>query len=284
MQGLRLGVAAATVAGVVWLHTGTVALAQEDAAAVAESDATAQDAGSEEPGEFQRVVDTRSAGNDAAQASQKRIDTISDETDDLLAKYRTAWKQIEAIDAYNRQMRDLIMAQEKELASLSDQLERVQSVSRSVTPLMVRMIEAIDQFVKLDVPFLMDERAERVDGLRGLMGRADITTAEKFRQIMEAYQVENEYGRTIEAYRATLDIEGRETTVDFLRYGRIALVYQSLDEQERGVWSQQDRSWVRLDTGYRSAIRQGLRIARKQAAPDLIRLPLPAPTAPREAS
>ena len=147
-----------------------------------------------------------------------------------------------------------------------------------------KWVAAKEQFVSLDVPFLIDERKERITGLRTLMGRADVTTAEKFRQIMEAYQVENEYGRTIEAYRSTIDIEGRETTVDFLRYGRIALVYQSLDEQQQGAWSQADRKFVPLDSGYRSALRAGLRIARKQAAPDLIRLPLPAPTDAREAS
>jgi hypothetical protein len=103
-----------------------------------------------------------------------------------------------------------------------------------------------------------------------------VTGAEKYRQIMEAYQIETEFGRTIEAYRGTIDLEGRETTVDFLRFGRIALVYQSLDETESGAWNQMTRSWMPLDTDYRSSIRNGLRIARKQSAPDLIRLPLPA--------
>ena len=282
MQGSRLGVTALAAAGALWLHAGAPALAQEDAPA--EGQAAQEDPLAQERAEFKRVVGARSAGNDAASESQKRIDAISDETDDLLAKYRTTWKQIESIDAYNRQMRDLITAQERELASLDDQLDRVQSVSRSVTPLMIRMIDAIEQFVQLDVPFLIDERKERIAGLRTLMGRADVTTAEKFRQIMEAYQVENEYGRTIEAYRSTIDIEGRETTVDFLRYGRIALVYQSLDEQQAGAWSQSERKFVPLDSSYRSALRNGLRIARKQAAPDLIRLPLPAPADAREAS
>jgi hypothetical protein len=114
--------------------------------------------------------------------------------------------------------------------------------------------------------------------LRSMMERADVTTPEKFRQIMEAYQIENEFGRTIEAYRASLTIGDKETTVDFLRFGRIALVYQSLDESLSGRWDQESRSWVALDSSYRSALRQGLRIARKQAAPDLINLPLPAPT------
>ena len=53
-------------------------------------------------------------------------------------------------------------------------------------------------------------------------------------------------------------------------------IYQTLDGSEAGVWNQQTRSWEPLAASYRTAIRQGLRIARKQAAPDMIRLPLPA--------
>ena len=109
------------------------------------------------------------------------------------------------------------------------------------------------------------------------MDRADVTNAEKYRRIVEAYQIENDYGRTIEAYRGSLKLGDRERTVDFLRFGRIALVYQSLDESEAGVWSQETRSWLPLDASHRSAIRAGLRIARKQAAPDLIELPPPSP-------
>ena len=147
-----------------------------------------------------------------------------------------------------------------------------------MTPLMLRMIDTIEKFVAFDVPFLIEERTERIAELRKLMKRADVTSAEKYRQVMEAYQIENEYGRTIESYRGAVELGGRETTVDFLRFGRISLVYQSLDQADSGVWNQETRSWDRLDSSYRSAIRQGLRIARKQAAPDLIRLPLPVAT------
>jgi hypothetical protein len=175
-------------------------------------------------------------------------------------------------------MRSLIASQEAEMNSLGNQVDRVEIVGRSVTPLMLRMIAALEQFVKLDVPFLLDERTKRVEELNQTMSRADVSTAEKFRQIMEAYQIENEFGRTIEAYRGTLQVEGKEITVDFLRFGRIALVYQSLDESMAGTWNKQEKKWESLDSSYRSAIRQGMRIARKQAAPDLIRLPLAAAT------
>ncbi len=246
---------------------------------VAAGVAAAEEKAAGPPGPLGDMVEIRSEGNDAGAVVQKGIDGIADETSELLSQYRTTLKQIDALDLYNEQMRNLITAQEEELASLSDQLERVQSVGRSVTPLMIRMIDAIERFVQLDVPFLLEERTRRTKGLHEVMGRADVTTAGKFRQIMEAYQIENEYGRTIEAYQAGLEQDGRETSVSFLRFGRVTLVYQSIDETEAGVWSQETRSWVPLDSSYRTAIRQGLRIARKVAAPDLIRLPVPAPKA-----
>ena len=264
--------AAVLVAAAVATLFGAVAFAQS------EGEAAGEDA---PPGVLGEMLGVRSEGNEAAEAAQREIDVVSDETSQVVAEYRTALKQIDAIDLYNGQMRNLIQSQEAELESLAGQLDRVEAVGRSVTPLMMRMIDTLEKFVELDVPFLAEERAERVQSLRETMNRADVSTAGKFRQIMEAYQIENEYGRTIEAYRSTLDLDGRETRVDFLRFGRIALVFQSLDETQAGVWDQESRSWKPLDSSHRSAIRAGLRIARKQSAPDLIRLPLPAASAPR---
>jgi hypothetical protein len=269
MEWSRRVVVAAGTLGAIWLHAGAIARAQEDAhAEPSPPDARAT---------LDDMVGVRSQGNDEAAQVQRRIDLISETTDDLLAQYRTALKQIDSLSLYNQQMGDLIAAQSEELISLKDQVDRVEIVGRSVTPLMMLMIDALEKFVRLDVPFLIEERTARIAELSRIMGRPDVTTAEKFRQIMEAYQIENEYGRTIEAYRAALKLHDLETTVDFLRFGRIALVYQSLDEADAGVWNRETRSWTPLDSSYRSAIRRGLRIARRQAAPDLISLPLPAP-------
>ncbi len=255
--------------GVLWVLSGATAVAQQGASGAAEMPAMKEALGG--------MFDARSGENDESAAVQKRIDEISDRTDDSLAKYRTALKQIDSIRVYNHQLRELITSQEAELASLREQLDRVEIVGRSVTPLMLRMIAALDALVELDLPYLIEERTQRIGDLRQLMGRADVTSAEKYRRIMEAYQTENEYGRTIEAYRSTMKLGSREVKVDFLRFGRIALVYQTLDGREAGVWNQAKRTWEPLDASYRTAIREGLRIARKQAAPDLIRLPLPVP-------
>ena len=139
------------------------------------------------------------------------------------------------------------------------------------------MIQGLEEFIKLDVPFLMDERNRRLSQIKALMEKAKVSASEKFRRVIEAYQVENEYGRTIEAYRGLQEVNGKKLTVDFLRVGRISLVYQTLDGKNFGHWDQGERSWKTLPGRYRKSIQQGLRMARKQAAPDLITLPVPAP-------
>jgi hypothetical protein len=220
-----------------------------------------------------QAVETRTQANQESQASQQRVDTLSDQTDSLASEYRSALKQIESLRVYNGQLGELIASQEDEMASLQAQIDDVEIVERGIPPLMGQMIDALEAFVGLDVPFLKEERNNRVEGLRELMLRADVTNAEKYRRIVEAYQIENDYGRTIEAYRGTHD-NGK--TVDFLRVGRIALVYQTLDGLENGAWDQRDRGWVSVDDSHASAIKAGLKIARKQSAPDLIILPIAA--------
>jgi len=258
--------AALPALGVLWLFS----------VAHAEGEGESADPGGD-PGKaaFEEAVEIRGQANSELSASQERIEELSDATDDLLTQYQSALRQKESLQTYNRQLETLIVAQENERTSLEEQTDRVELVSREVTPLMLRMIDALDSFVALDVPFLEEERIERILELRKLMHRADVTEAEKYRRLMEAYQIENEYGRTIEAYRSTLAKGDKELTVNFLRVGRIALVYQTLDENEAGVWNQESRRWEPLDGSFRTAIRQGLRIARKQSAPDLILLPLP---------
>ena len=138
------------------------------------------------------------------------------------------------------------------------------------------MLDSLDKFIALDLPFLPEERNQRIAKLKAMIVRADVTNAEKFRRILEAYQIENDYGNTIEAYRADLNSGDVISSVDFLRLGRVALYYQRFDGSETGFWDKENNQWQVLSTDYHSAIRNGLRIARKEIAPDLLTLPIPA--------
>ena len=220
------------------------------------------------------VSEVAQAATSDGQASQARIDKLDDETDELTRTYRAALKQLASLREYNAQMEKLIKAQKAEMVSIRQQIEDVTNVDRTIVPLMFRMIDALEQFVALDVPFLINERRARVQNLRDLMDRSDANPAEKYRKILEAYEIENEYGRTIEAYEGQMEINGEERTVAFLRIGRVALIYQTLDADESGAWSQKDKGFNDLDGDFDTELRSALRIAKQQAAPDLLVVPV----------
>jgi Protein of unknown function (DUF3450) len=214
----------------------------------------------------------------AARESQEKIDRLADETRDLLTEYKTVTKQIDGLKVYNARLQRQIDNQTARIAEIDDSIDQVTVISRQITPLAMRMIDGLETFVELDVPFHLEERKQRIAFLRSNLDRSDVSVAEKFRQVLEAYKIENEYGRKIDAYKGSIEIDGVERDVSFLRVGRIAFLYQTTDTENSGAWDQASRSWVPLSRGeYRTAIMKGLRMARKEASIDLMSLPIAAP-------
>jgi hypothetical protein len=214
----------------------------------------------------------------AAAESQRRIGSLDDEAAALIGEFGQTLRQLEQQRVYNAYLQTLIQDQERERQSLQRQLEDFAEVQQGIVPLMVAMVDDLEAFVGLDVPFLLDERRDRIARLRDVLARADVTDSEKFRQLVEAYQLEAAFGRDIEAYRGELPGSGRE--VDFLRVGRILLAWQTPDRRETGFWNPVTRSWEALPQRYRAAVMQGLRIAQAQTAPELLVLPITAPDRP----
>jgi len=225
-------------------------------------------------GPLEEAIETQVQTDVAAQKSQQNIDNLADETTEMLAEYREVLRQTQSLRAYNDQLENLVDSQKTELDSIKQQLKNIETTQRDIVPLMLKMIEVLEQFVSLDVPFLQQERTNRIVALKTMMGRADVTLSEKYRRIMEAYQVETEYGRTIEAYQSELGQQQDDRTVDFLRIGRVSLYYLSLDGLEAGMWNQQTQQWQSLPDSYLQAITDGLKVARKQLPPDLLVLPV----------
>lgn len=212
--------------------------------------------------------------NESARQTQQTINGITEQIDSKLQDYKTLIKEIEGLEVYNGQLSKQIANQEQEMLDLNDAIDEVSVIERQITPLMLNMIEGLGQFIDLDVPFLEQERNDRLVDLQAMMDKANVAPSEKFRRVMEAYQVEMDYGRTIEAYSGLHTINGQERDVDFLRIGRTALIYQTRDGSAQGVWNKQTRQWEELDSSYRTQITKGLRMARKQLAPNLIMVPV----------
>ena len=211
--------------------------------------------------------------NNSGKEAQGQIDALDDSTNVIVQEFRQNYQQFIDLTGYNNQLEILIDRQERKMVRIEQDVARISSLTRSVMPLMFKMIDALDTFVELDVPFLIDERRQRVQGLRTLMNNPDASPAEKYRKISEAYEIENEYGRTIEAYTGKVSPDD-DRTVNFLRIGRNSYIFQTLDGDDAAVWSKADGEWTRLGGSYRLPIQVGIRIANEQAAPDLMVVPL----------
>jgi hypothetical protein len=214
-----------------------------------------------------------------AQQSQERINSVVEGTRSLEDQYRAVNKEIDGLKVYNRLMRAQVEGQTATLEDIGLSMDQVDVINRQIFPLMERMIDGLDQTVKLDLPFLLDERTKRVADLKGIMERSDVSVSEKFRKVMEAYQIENEFGWTSEHYTQSLTIDEGDGPVtrsfNMLRIGRIGLYFQSDDAKVTGRWDNTDRKWV-MDDSARNEIRKGLRMARQLIAPELISIPVPA--------
>lgn len=218
----------------------------------------------------------------AAQKSQVKIDGIAEKTDALLQNYKQVNKEIEGLRVYNAQLEARIQNQLERITEIDKAMSQVTVIQRQITPLLIKMLDGLENFVALDVPFLAEERQTRLDNLRGNLDKSNQTIAEHFRQVLEAYKIENEYGRKIEAYDASIDFngDGKDRKVDIFRVGRIALLYKTEDGKEVGRWNNVSREWEALDASdWGGYINTGIRIARNQAVKDILQLPISAPEA-----
>jgi regulator of replication initiation timing len=217
--------------------------------------------------------------NQDAAASQKRVTSLAQQTSDLLAEYRAVVRETDALKIYNDQLEKVVTDQRDEVVSINRQLEGLEDTNRGVVPLMLEMVETLGQIVESDMPFRLEERRARVERLRSMMDQADVTTSEKYRRVMEAYQGEIEYGRTTESYSETLPTTGQ--TVDFLRVGRTLLVYQTPDQESTGWFNPTTREYEELPGRYRLEVKEGISIAKNEKAPNLVVLPVPGPEVSR---
>lgn len=226
-----------------------------------------------QPEPLSPVLKTQSQAQQQQAQSQKRIDQMDDITKKALEEYRATRQSLQELQTYNQQLSRQIQDQKTEMAQLEQERLEIETTRRQFVPFMLRMQEVLEEFIRLDTPFLPQERQQRLVQLQDLMQRADVPLAEKFRRMLEAYRVEAEYGHNLESYQGELKLDVTRT-VNFLRVGRVGLYYLTLDGKEAGVWDNRQQDWMLLDNEYLEAIKQGLLMARRQLPPNLVVLPV----------
>jgi len=187
--------------------------------------------------------------------------------------YARTLAEAEITARYNTQIEQQIRSQQSEITTLEQEIGGLDATAAAVAPLLQKMFTQLEEFVKGDVPFFSAERAARIEKVREVMARVDAGPGEQFRRLLEAYQIEMEYGRTMSAYKEKL-ADGRDA--EFVRLGRVSLFYRTADGAESGYWDQQQKKFV-PDRNSARAIEQALAIAKETKAADLIIVPVPVP-------
>lgn len=221
-----------------------------------------------------KMIDDKQSANAKSQVTQKNIDKYSEKSENLYEDYLLVKKELEEQTIYNKQLTQITQAQKKELPQLQKQIQDIEVTNRKIVPLMFEMVEKLDRFVSIDTVFLKQEREDRVNKLKSYLSNPNMSTAEQFRTILESYKIEYGYSRTLEVYRSELIENNTSKTVDFLRIGRVALYYQTIDSTESGYYDLQSGKWIVLDKKYNEAIKKAINIARKKLSPDFLTLPI----------
>jgi chromosome segregation ATPase len=209
-----------------------------------------------------------------AVGSQNKINNLDDNYQSLLQEFRATNSEIDQLKLYNKQMSKIVSNQQVEITKINQQVRDIEFTEQGILPLMSQMLDALEQFNQLDLPFLAKEREVRLAKLRELMIRADITVSEKYRRVLEAFQIEVEYGRTLEAYREKAD---DNIVYDYLRIGRTALYRLTLSADSAWIWNKTTGDWQLIDSSLLRDVRKAQDVARQTAAPELLTLPLTSP-------
>ena len=224
--------------------------------------------------QIQPLLDVGQERQKAEKSSQTKIDKMDEDTSLITNEFKTVSKQIEGLRVYNAQMKQQIERQEERLKEIDKTLKEAQIMQRQIPPFTRRMLAGIETSIELDIPFHLSERKERIAFAKAALDNPTVSPAEGLRQVLEAFEVEAEYGRKMDAYKDSILIDGDLREGNILRVGRLALVFQTADEQQSRAWDNNTRTWVELDNSYRNPTRKGLRIANKLATVDLLELPI----------
>lgn len=192
--------------------------------------------------------------------------------DDAASRYAELMAEVDSYQEYNAHIRQMLQSQQAEIEAYAQQIAGLEATEQAMAPLIQKMFASLEQFVLNDVPFLAQERRDRIETLRELV-ESENPVSEKYRRLLEAYQIEIEYGRNMNAYAGKLE-DGRDA--HFVHLGRVSLMYRTTDGAETGYWDRNARKWV-VDSDYSRAVETAIRMAEETVAPDLVTLPVPAP-------
>lgn len=220
-----------------------------------------------------RAIATGEQATRRAEQVQQQINQLDDERSDMVGEFRTLLQRKTAAELYARQQAAAVESQEREIASLTDQLSRVDEITSQTVPMLETLIDDLDAFIDADLPFRLEERKERITRLRDYLSDPNVSVTERYRQIMDAYTAEMEVGRKTDTWKETITVDDKEVTVDMVLFGRVALIYMDPTGRYAKRYDRETSSWVDLESKYKAEIDKAIRIIQGKRTQDVMYVP-----------
>jgi len=208
--------------------------------------------------------------------NHQSIEVLDQETNKILSDHEKNLEEIESLKKYNSLLREQIKAQVTQINSAEARINKIAVTERKIPPLFLDMIEDLEGSIDQSLPFQKTERRHRIEQLKVLMKRPNLSLSEQYQQILEAYRVESNYGKTMTTYRDAIVLDGEALQVDILQLGRLALFFSTLSRERIGMWDASKQSWIELNqSSFKKNIRSAINIAKGNEPEDLLVLPFP---------
>ena len=213
--------------------------------------------------------------NTASAQSQTRISHSADSTLSLRSDIEQLEEEVKNLDVYRKHLEALVKDQHSELSNIDQQISDIEQTRQGVVPLMYKMIDGLKQTVKNDKPIRIEQRNLRIEKLETMMTVANVSDAEKYRRILEAYQIELDYGIKLGVYQGKITLDDDKTIeVNILYLGRISLIARNFNQDKYWAWEQKEKAWTLLDSSLNSDLNHAYAVANKDVAPSLLTLPV----------
>jgi len=223
---------------------------------------------------IEKLQNSSVADQQKSKQAQVKINQLDAQKLALIEQVNSLQNEADSLAVYNQYLSRLLVDQDSEKVSLETQISSVTETRQGIVPLMMSMLEDLETFIKLDAPFLSAERQGRLTQLKNMMGKSDVSDAEKYRRILTAYHIEAEYGSKMGQYQSSLSLDGVERTVNYFYLGRVVFVAVALDNKSVWMWDRENSEWLSIDASYARDINKAIRIAQKTDIPALLKLPL----------
>ncbi|SER62792.1 Protein of unknown function [Vreelandella subterranea] len=221
------------------------------------------------------TLEQASQGIDAQQLQaelQEQIDSADEQTRAALQELRELERDTRQLESQNASLTGRLAEEAERQARLTAALDTLADTRAALPDIEQSMQAQLTQWIERDLPFLKEQRLARIETLQNDEGAEP---AEQIESMLDIWRTELDYGREMDTWRGRLSLaDDQRLEVDFLRIGRIGFYYLTPDGRQGGVWNAEDGEWQSLNSAHVQAVRDGLRMAEDQRAPDILTLPL----------